>query len=372
MTDPTTKHEDPPHPDPQSHDESKENNKNNYKHNQNQNTKNDDIKHKKKNKISIDTSKLKLNLNNIENSTNTKIKYPLSAPSRLNMKSPRRKPKTSPNPLNTARARKQESQLDKLCEDGYKFKRIIPYTPRLDELPLSLRLHSNPMILLQSLRRQKVSNYNMYHTEPAIDNKPDKHLKMYAERRKKWRENESAFPSMPPLPNQIPKFVAKQFKYEFMMNYTKNMKQHKFRCNNMTPHIDNKLPKHIESYRKMRRDRLKNAQKKAKKLHEKRLKSPPNKLSKAPKPPTRRLPPSTKQRISQIRRDRLKKVQQKNKPNKKLQIEASNAAAIMYVDERKARISKYLPSPKKLLTPDGLKKRLVVQALPCHFDEWKK
>ena len=320
----------------------------------------------------VDFSQLKLDLNGIDSNKYSK-NHPLSAPSRMNMKSPKRKENKNKNPLNTARQqRKHESCLDKFEEDGYEFKRIIPYTPRLDELPLSLRLHSNPMILLQSLRRQKVSNYNMYHTEPAIDNKPSKHLREYAKRRKKLREQDIFTPKQPTFdPNdcQLPKFVAKQFKYEVLANNIRKQREHKNRCNNMQPHIDNKLPKNIISYRKMRRERLKNAKKKARKLHEKRLQSPPN-TTKPPAAPTRKAPPNIKKRLSQIEKEKMEK--QKNNQNKKLEIQATNATEIVYVNEKIARASKFIPSPKKtILSPNEKRRKTLVQALPCHFDEWQ-
>ncbi len=244
----------------------------------------------------------------------------------------------------------------------------VPYTPRLDELPLTVRLHSNPMVLVQSLRRQKVSNYNMFHIEPAIDNQPDRFLTKYALRRQRIRESGNPFPNMPPLPIQIPVFVAKQMKYEKVANDIRKQRQHQYRLQHMTPHIDNRLPRNVQSFRRMRRQRLKNAQKKARKLHELRLQSPP---AKAPKPPTRKLPSNLRKSVSQKRRE--EKMEKKKKGKK---MEFVNYHEIKYVDQEQARNSKFSPSPRKMrlskVEEQAMARRAsLVHALPCHFDEWK-
>eukprot|EP01083_Nonionella_stella_P105335 302957_1 len=139
-------------------------------------------------KKQIDFDALKLSLKDIDTNSSKYKNIPLSAPTKLRQK---RRIKNQRNPPHSAREMKSQDPFT------YTFKRTIPYTPRLDELPLSLRLHSNPMILLQSLRRQKISNYNMYHAEPAIDNKPSKQLRKYSNRRRKLRESNDPFPNMP-------------------------------------------------------------------------------------------------------------------------------------------------------------------------------
>eukprot|EP01084_Bolivina_argentea_P015897 29783_1 len=327
----------------------------------------------------IDINALKLPLEDIDNE-NPKSKYPknipMSAPSR-SRNNTNNSSKTRRQPPFSARNRNPKTENESTEKDIKKFvfKRTIPYTPRLDELPLTVRLHSNPMILVQSLRRQKISNYNMYHIEPAIDNKPSKELLKYAKRRKKIRECNDPFPNMPKLdiPNDIPLFVAKQFKYEVFQNKIRKHNQHKFRCNNMVPHIDNKLPTNIISYRKMRRNRLKNAQKRAKKIHEKRLQSPPN-TNKAPPAPTRRAPPNTKKRLSQIEREKILKLKlEKEKADKENEnINNDVNVDIVYINEKTARESKFIHSPKAQITRTNTQERrkTVVQALPCHFEDW--
>ena len=340
----------------------------------------------KMNKKSFDVSKLRLplqRLNTNHDSKRSDIAIPLSAPSRLNR--PRRLSRNQPrNPKAPALSARGHRSNGSRSQRAKRRSVTVPYTPRLDELPLTVRLHSNPMVLVQSLRRQKISNYNMFHIEPAIDNQPDRFLTKYALRRQRIRESGNPFPNMPALPIQIPVFVAKQLKYEKVANDIRKQQQHQYRLQHMTPHIDNRLPSNVQSYRRMRRQRLKNAQKKARKLHELRLQSPP---AKAPKPPTRKLPANLRKSVSQIRREsalakeqgqRIKEEAERKKKEeeKTKKMEFVNYHEIKYVDEQEARNSKFSPSPKKarLSKVEELamaRRSSLVHALPCHFDEWK-
>ena len=309
-------------------------------------------------KPKIDISSLKLPLKEITDKQPKYANVPLSAPSRMQHSKRQNNHSARHNSLSVRSKRRRTAII----------------TPRMDELPLSLRLHSNPMILLQSLRRQKISNYNMYHIEPAIDNRPSRMTTLFQNRRKRLRDCKDPFPNMPPLDasiadmNEIPIFVAKQLKYEVFSNKVRKHKEHKQRLNTMMPHIDNKLPKNINLYRKMRRERLKNAKRKARKWQEHRLMSPP---FKCPKPPTRRAPAH----INQIRNKRLNKKQKAKKKKAAIKkqtkkLEVTTVHDIVYVDERTARSSVFVGSPKRISSP--IIRSKLVKSLPCHFEAWDK
>ena len=300
-------------------------------------------------KPKLDIPSLKLSLSKLQKSQKSKYpNMPLSAPSRNYRPNAPRQPVV---PLKSDRVLRR--------------KRVLP-TPRLDEMPLSLRLHSNPIILQLSLRRQKISNFNMFHTEPAIDNQHDKFLRAYAQRRRILRESDNPFPNMPKLDIKIPIFLAKQMKYEMVADGIRKDREHKQRVRNMTPHVDNRLPANIRKYQTMRRLRLKNAQKKARKLNEVRLQSPP---PKKPQAPTRRAPANSRKSALQKRRE-----------NKHKKAEITTYHSIKYVPEKQARDERFqFNSPKtaKLtLEPvrSGLERRrtTLIQALPCHFQEWQQ
>eukprot|EP01084_Bolivina_argentea_P068439 124581_1 len=268
------------------------------------------------NKTTIDIPSLKLKLKDESHDDPTPLRYkniPLSAPTKITHKK-RTKLKRIRNPPNTAMNRHQ------ITEKHISNKIHIPYTPRLDELPLSLRLHSNPMILLQSIRRQKISNYNMHITEPAIDNKPNKYLLKYSNRRKKLRECNNPFPKINKLPN---------YKDKKRITLTS---------------IDNQLPKNIISFRKMRKNRLRNAEKRARKLYEQRLQSPTSRAK--PKPPTRTVPPNTNKRMSQIQRQKRQRKYKKNAIKSKSKKFRYNN--ILYVSPKISKKHTFLPSPKRM------------------------
>ena len=59
----------------------------------------------------------------------------------------------------------------------------------IDELPLTLRLYSNPLLLTQSLNRQKASIERIKNMESSLDNKLSKYVVRHRNMRKMRLEN---------------------------------------------------------------------------------------------------------------------------------------------------------------------------------------
>ena len=258
---------------------------------------------------------LKIDLSKIDDNNVLKHdkKIPLSAPVRLltvnNKRTKLIKKKVAMTTRNHIKEKKKFHYFSK-----------VPDTPRLDELPLTLRLHSNPILLIQSLRLQGIMTKNMNNIPTALDNKLPNNLLTYAKRRKKIREKD-------PHPElNVPTFLKKQMKFETLNDLIIKQKQHRQRINDMRGVIDNKLPKNIQTYRKIRRNRLKTAQQRAKLLHEKRIK---------------------KQYIGKENKNYLSRV--------------------LHINDKIAKKNKFIKSPKKSKND----KKVLIEALPCHFNEWK-
>lgn len=336
----------------------------------------------------------------------------------------RRRPKKSAQTARTYNYKNKKNARIDGSQSSRKYQRIqlplqpkskLYYTPRMDELPLSLRLHSNPIMLVHSLRRQKMSNYQMYKIKPVIDNQLSRRLREYSERKNELR-NRDPYPHL-----SAPVFLKKQYQFEVLSSRIKKHKQHLSRIHNIKAHIDNHLPAQIQRYRSMRLNRLKNAQKRAKKIHKKRLQFPLKYKRKIPKPPSYELNPAAKAVVSAVRKSQIllpsdlnnsmmcnsfkeeKKIADKtriesideniedklsdglskvsintdmNEKNDKSMEMKKNVKKqevmneVVYIDQETARMSVFTPSPKtKKYIGSPVR---VVQALPCHFKEWEQ
>lgn len=140
--------------------------------------------------------------------------------------------------------------------------------PRMDELPLSLRLHTNPMLLAQSLRNQYLLNKNIAQIGSSVDNKLHQKLLTFAHRRDEYRLRD-------PCPEvKLPQFLKHELKYEVLANLALRHQEHLHRIETMKPHIDDRLSKPIKHFRKIRARRLKRAICNREKCEQKRLTSP--------------------------------------------------------------------------------------------------